>query len=62
MKDLISEFISRLKEADKETTEVLASGSNIHNFDTYQRVLDTRDGLKQAASILEALLNEDDEN
>jgi aromatic ring-opening dioxygenase catalytic subunit (LigB family) len=62
MKDLISEFISRLKEADKETTEVLASGSNIHSFDTYQRVLGTRDGLKQAASILEALLNEDDNN
>jgi hypothetical protein len=62
MKDLISEFISRLKEADKETTEVLASGSNIHSFDTYQRVLGTRDGLKQATSILEALLNEDDNN
>ena len=62
MRDLISEFISRLKEADKETTEVLASGSNIHNFDSYQRVLGVRDGLKQAAAILETLLSEDDEN
>jgi len=61
MRDLISELISRLKEADKDTTEVLASGSNIHNFDSYQRVLGTRDGLKQAMSILEALLTEDDE-
>jgi aromatic ring-opening dioxygenase catalytic subunit (LigB family) len=62
MRDILSEYISRLKEADKEITEVLASGSNIHNFDSYQRVLGNRDGLKQAFSILEALLNEDDEN
>ena len=62
MKDILSEYISRLKEADRETTEVLASGSNIHNFDSYQRVLGNRDGLKQAQAILEALLNEDDEN
>jgi len=61
MRDLISEFISRLKEADRDATEVLASGSNIHNFDSYQRVLGTRDGLKQAQAILEALLTEDDE-
>ena len=62
MRDILSDYISRLKEADRETTEVLASGSNIHNFDSYQRVLGTRDGLKQAFAILEALLNEDDEN
>jgi len=62
MRDILSDYISRLKEADRETTEVLASGSNIHNFDSYQRVLGNRDGLKQAMSILEALLTEDDEN
>ena len=62
MRDILSEYISRLKEADSEITEVLASGSNIHNFDSYQRVLGNRDGLKQAMAILEALLNEDDEN
>ena len=61
MKDILSEFISRLKQADKETTEVLASGSNIHNFDSYQRVLGNRDGLKQAYAILETLLTEDSE-
>ena len=61
MRDILSDYISRLKEADRETTEVLASGSNIHNFDSYQRVLGNRDGLKQAMAILEALLNEDDE-
>ena len=62
MRDILSEYISRLKEADRETTEVLASGSNIHNFDSYQRVLGNRDGLKQAIAILEDLLTEDDEN
>jgi len=62
MRDILSDYISRLKEADRETTEVLASGSNIHNFDSYQRVLGNRDGLKQAMAIIEALLTEDDEN
>ena len=62
MRDLISELIERLKSADKDTAEALASGNNIHTFDTYQRLLGTREGIQQARSILENLLSEDDEN
>jgi aromatic ring-opening dioxygenase catalytic subunit (LigB family) len=62
MGDLISNLIERLKSADKDTAEALASGSNIHNFDTYQRILGTREGLKQALAIIEDLLTEDDED
>lgn len=62
MKDLISELIERLKNADKDITEALASGSNIHNFDDYQRLLGTREGLIQAQTILDNLLREDYEN
>ena len=62
MGDIISNIISRLKEADKNTAEALASGSNIHNFDSYQRILGNREGLQQALSIIENLLSEDDDN
>jgi hypothetical protein len=61
MGDLISSIIERLKSADKTVSEALASGSNIHNFDSYQRILGTREGLQQALSIIEDLLTEDDE-
>lgn len=61
MRDLISELIERLKNADKDTAEALASGNNIHNFDTYQRLLGNREGIQQARAILENLLSEDDD-
>jgi aromatic ring-opening dioxygenase catalytic subunit (LigB family) len=62
MGDIISNIISRLKEADKDIAEVLASGSNIHNFDSYQRMLGTREGVQQALAIIDNLLSEDDDN
>ena len=62
MGDIISNIISRLKEADKDIAEALASGSNIHNFDSYQRMLGTREGVQQALAIIDNLLSEDDDN
>ena len=62
MGDLISNLIERLKSADKIVAEALSSGSNIHNFDSYQRILGTREGLQQALAIIEDLLTEDDED
>ena len=62
MGDIISNIISRLKEADKDIAEALASGSNIHNFDSYQRMLGTREGMQQALAIIDDLLSEDDDN
>jgi len=59
MKDLISETIGRLKSADKNLTEAIASGSNIHNFDTYQKLVGKREGLQEALSIINEILNED---
>jgi hypothetical protein len=61
MGDLISDLIKRLKDAEKTTAEALSSGSNIHNFDSYQRLLGTREGLLQSLAIIEHLLSEDDE-
>ena len=62
MKDLISELIERLKSADKDITEAIASGINIHNFETYQRFVGKKEGLSEALDIVNALLSEDDED
>jgi hypothetical protein len=61
MKDPISEFIGRLKKADDELTQAIASGINIHDFDTYQKFVGKREGLQEAFGILNDLLTEDDE-
>jgi len=61
MKDLISELIKRLKSADKEYVEAIASGVNVHNFDTYQRMLGKREGISEALLIIENILSEDEE-
>jgi len=62
MKDLVSELIERLKNADKDITEAIASGVNIHNFDTYQRFVGKKEGVSEALGIIESLLSEDDED
>ena len=62
MRDLISELIERLKSADKDITEAIASGINIHNFETYQRFVGKKEGLSEALDIVNALLSEDDED
>jgi hypothetical protein len=62
MKDLVSELIERLKNADKDITEAIASGVNIHNFESYQRFVGKKEGLSEALGIIESLLSEDDED
>jgi hypothetical protein len=62
MKDPISEFIGRLKKADDELTQAIASGINIHDFAAFQRMVGKREGLQEAFGILNDLLTEDDED
>ena len=62
MKDLISELIERLKSADKELTQAIASAVNVHNFETYQRMVGKREGLVDALDIINQILSEDDED
>lgn len=62
MKDLISELLKRLKNADKEITEAIATGVNIHNFESYQKFVGKKEGLSEALGIIESLLSEDDED
>jgi len=62
MKDLISELIERLKSADKELTQSIASAVNVHSFDAYQRLVGKREGLVESLDIINQLLSEDDED
>jgi len=62
MKDLLSEILKRIKTAENEMTEAIASGINIHNFDSYQRFVGRREGLSDSLAIINAILSEDDED
>jgi len=61
MVDLLSEILNRIKIAEKELAEAIASGVNIHSFDSYQRFVGKREGLSETLSIIENVLSEDDE-
>jgi hypothetical protein len=62
MKDILSEILKRIKTAEKELSEAIASGINVHNFDTYQRLVGKREGLSDTLSIIDSILSEDDED
>jgi hypothetical protein len=61
MKDLLSEILDRIKIAEKEMVEAIASGLNVHSFDAYQRLVGKREGLSDALAIIDQILSEDDE-
>jgi hypothetical protein len=61
MVDILSEILKRIKTAEKELTEAISSGVNIHNFDSYQRFVGKREGLSETLMIIENILSEDDE-
>ena len=43
-------------------TEAIASGVNVHTFDSYQRFVGKREGLSDSLAIIESILSEDDED
>ena len=43
------------------SSQAIVSGGNIHNFESYQRLVGKLEGLREASGILEDLLTEDDE-
>jgi len=62
MKDILSEILDRIKIAEKEMTEAIASAVNVHSFDGYQRLVGKREGLSDALAIIDQILSEDDED
>jgi hypothetical protein len=61
MNDILGEILKRIKTAQKEMTEAIASGINVHSFDGYQRLVGKREGLSDALAIIESILSEDDD-
>ena len=61
MVDLLGEILKRIKTAEKELTEAIASGVNVHSFDGYQRLVGKKEGLSETLFIIENILSEDDE-
>lgn len=62
MVDLISEILHRIKIAEKELTEAIASGVNVHSYDGYQKLVGKREGLSETLSIIEQILSEDEDD
>lgn len=62
MVDLLGEILKRIKDAEKEISEAIASGVNIHNFDTYQRFVGKREGISEALALINTVLSEDEED
>jgi hypothetical protein len=61
MVDILSEILKRIKEAEKQMTEAIASGINVYSFDIYQKLVGKREGLNESLLIIESILSEDDE-
>ena len=62
MKDIVSEMIKRLKNADKDLTLAISSGVNVHDFASYQRLIGQKVGIQDALDIINQILSEDEED
>ena len=62
MKDIISELIKRLKNADKDLTLAISSGVNVHDFASYQRLVGQKAGIQDGLDIINQILSEDEED
>jgi len=62
MKDIVSEFIKRLKSADQNLTLAISSGVNVHDYATYQRMVGQKAGIQEALDIVNEILSEDEED
>jgi hypothetical protein len=62
MKDIISELVKRLKNADQDLTLAISSGVNVHDYATYQRMVGQKAGIQDALDIINLILSEDEED
>jgi len=62
MKDIVSELVKRLKNADQDLTLAISSGVNVHDYATYQRMVGTKVGIQSALDFINEILSEDDED
>ncbi len=61
MRDIVSEIIRRVTEEKKLLDATVASGTNIHTFEQYQRMVGKGEGLSKALLVIDDILTENDE-
>lgn len=61
MRDIISEFIGLVKTEQARIAESLTAG-HVVNYESYQRLVGTHQGLQASLDVLNALMTEDDED
>jgi hypothetical protein len=62
MKDIVSELVKRLKNADIDLTLAISSGVNVHDYASYQRLVGQKAGIQAALDIVNEILSEDEED
>ena len=61
MQDIIREILRRVGAAKILLESSVASGTHIHSFEAYQRLVGKREGLSETLDIINDILTEDDE-
>lgn len=61
MRDVISEFIGLIKIEQERIAESLTAG-HVVNFESYQRLVGSHQGLQASLNILNGLMTEDNED
>jgi hypothetical protein len=59
--DIISNFISLVKETKKDIADTVAAGTNVTSFEVYQRLVGRSEGLQIALDLLDDIMTGDDE-
>jgi len=60
--DIISNYISLIKETKQNIADTVAAGHNVTSFETYQRLVGRAEGLTIALQILDDVMTGDDED
>ena len=59
--DIISNYISLIKETKKNIADTVAAGTNVTSFEVYQRLVGRSEGLQIALDLLDDVMTGDDE-
>jgi hypothetical protein len=59
--DIISQFISLVKETKTNIADTVAAGTNVTSFEVYQRLVGRSEGLQIALDLLDDIMTGDDE-
>jgi hypothetical protein len=59
--DIISNFISLVKETKQEIADTVAAGHGVNSFENYQRLVGRNEGLQIALQLLDDVMTGDEQ-